>query len=58
MKQSLVNLISVRQRWTDTNPQEKEYLHTDKPYYALQGADMDGNIGSGNLKINIINQEQ
>ncbi|TCD00185.1 carboxypeptidase-like regulatory domain-containing protein [Pedobacter psychroterrae] len=28
-------LLSSLQRWTDTNPQEKVYLHMDKPYYAL-----------------------
>jgi hypothetical protein len=28
-------LINSLQRWTDTIPQEKIYLHTDKPYYAL-----------------------
>jgi hypothetical protein len=28
-------LVSVLQRWTDSIPQEKVYLHMDKPYYAL-----------------------
>ncbi|RZM23823.1 MAG: TonB-dependent receptor, partial [Pedobacter sp.] len=28
-------LLASFQRWTDTNPQEKVYLHMDKPYYAL-----------------------
>ncbi|RZM01341.1 MAG: TonB-dependent receptor, partial [Pedobacter sp.] len=28
-------LVTALQRWADTNPQEKVYLHTDKPYYAL-----------------------
>jgi hypothetical protein len=27
--------VSRLQRWTDTIPQEKVYLHMDKPYYAL-----------------------
>ncbi|MDB5159083.1 MAG: hypothetical protein JWR50_3790, partial [Mucilaginibacter sp.] len=28
-------LVSTLQRWTDSIPQEKVYLHMDKPYYAL-----------------------
>jgi hypothetical protein len=28
-------LVTTLQRWTDSIPQEKVYLHTDKPYYAL-----------------------
>jgi hypothetical protein len=28
-------LIASLQKWTDANPQEKVYLHMDKPYYAL-----------------------
>ncbi|MES2809817.1 MAG: hypothetical protein V4619_14395 [Bacteroidota bacterium] len=28
-------LVNRLQRWTDTIPQEKIYLHMDKPYYAL-----------------------
>jgi hypothetical protein len=28
-------LVSVLQRWTDSIPQEKVYLQTDKPYYVL-----------------------
>jgi hypothetical protein len=28
-------LITVLQRWTDSIPQEKVYLQTDKPYYVL-----------------------
>lgn len=28
-------LIASLQKWVDTNPQEKVYLHTDKPYYAV-----------------------
>ncbi|MBC7399923.1 MAG: hypothetical protein H7289_08250, partial [Mucilaginibacter sp.] len=31
----LVGIVSVLQKWTDTIPQEKAYLHMDKPYYAL-----------------------
>lgn len=31
----LSKLVSNLQKWTDTIPQEKIYLHTDKPYYAL-----------------------
>ncbi|NRF37866.1 hypothetical protein [Pedobacter foliorum] len=28
-------LVTALQKWIETNPQEKVYLHTDKPYYAL-----------------------
>ncbi|MFD2874299.1 carboxypeptidase regulatory-like domain-containing protein [Mucilaginibacter ximonensis] len=28
-------IMANLQRWTDSIPQEKVYLHTDKPYYAL-----------------------
>jgi hypothetical protein len=28
-------LVTTLQKWTDTIPQEKVYLHMDKPYYAL-----------------------
>ncbi|WP_214225213.1 carboxypeptidase-like regulatory domain-containing protein [Pedobacter sp. B4-66] len=28
-------LITSLQKWVETNPQEKVYLHTDKPYYAI-----------------------
>jgi hypothetical protein len=28
-------LVGALQKWADTNPQEKVYLHMDKPYYAL-----------------------
>ncbi|MES2808134.1 MAG: TonB-dependent receptor [Bacteroidota bacterium] len=28
-------LVAALQKWTDTYPQEKVYLHMDKPYYAL-----------------------
>jgi hypothetical protein len=28
-------LIAALQKWTDTMPQEKVYLHMDKPYYAV-----------------------
>jgi hypothetical protein len=28
-------LVATLQKWTDTIPQEKVYLHMDKPYYAL-----------------------
>jgi uncharacterized protein YfaS (alpha-2-macroglobulin family) len=28
-------LIGSLQHWSEANPQEKVYLHTDKPYYAL-----------------------
>jgi hypothetical protein len=31
----LVRIVTVLQKWTDTIPQEKVYLQTDKPYYAL-----------------------
>ncbi|GAA4094420.1 hypothetical protein [Mucilaginibacter panaciglaebae] len=31
----LGKLTTNLQRWTDSIPQEKVYLHTDKPYYAL-----------------------
>lgn len=28
-------LVAALQKWTDTQPQEKVYLHTDKPYYVV-----------------------
>ncbi|MFD2872510.1 TonB-dependent receptor [Mucilaginibacter ximonensis] len=28
-------LVAALQKWADTNPQEKVYLHMDKPYYAV-----------------------
>lgn len=28
-------IIGSLQKWTETNPQEKVYLHTDKPYYVV-----------------------
>jgi hypothetical protein len=28
-------LVATLEKWVETNPQEKVYLHTDKPYYAL-----------------------
>jgi len=28
-------LVAALQKWTTVHPQEKVYLHTDKPYYAL-----------------------
>ena len=31
----LDKLVAALQKWTETNPQEKVYLHMDKPYYAL-----------------------
>jgi len=31
----LNKLVNSLQKWTDTIPQEKIYLHMDKPYYAL-----------------------
>jgi hypothetical protein len=31
----LDKLVTSLQRWYDTNPQEKIYLHTDKPYYLV-----------------------
>ncbi|MFD2143916.1 hypothetical protein [Mucilaginibacter antarcticus] len=31
----LDKLVAALQKWTDTYPQEKVYLHMDKPYYAL-----------------------
>jgi hypothetical protein len=31
----LDKLVATLQKWTDSIPQEKVYLHTDKPYYAL-----------------------
>jgi len=34
-KDPIEKLIGSLQKWTETNPQEKVYLHTDKPYYAL-----------------------
>ncbi|RZL12289.1 MAG: TonB-dependent receptor, partial [Pedobacter sp.] len=31
----LDRLVAALQKWTEINPQEKVYLHMDKPYYAL-----------------------
>jgi hypothetical protein len=31
----LDRLVAALQKWTEMNPQEKVYLHMDKPYYAL-----------------------
>jgi hypothetical protein len=31
----ITRLVTILQKWTDTIPQEKVYLHMDKPYYAL-----------------------
>jgi hypothetical protein len=31
----LDKLVAALQKWTDTLPQEKVYLHLDKPYYAV-----------------------
>ncbi|MGY4383465.1 hypothetical protein ACVWYN_000484 [Pedobacter sp. UYP24] len=31
----LDRLVASLRQWTDTHPQEKVYLHMDKPYYAL-----------------------
>ncbi|MFP5082213.1 TonB-dependent receptor, partial [Pedobacter sp. JCM 36344] len=31
----LDKLVAALQKWTEINPQEKVYLHMDKPYYAL-----------------------
>ena len=31
----LAKIVTSLQHWTDTIPQEKVYLHMDKPYYAL-----------------------
>ncbi|MES2829248.1 MAG: TonB-dependent receptor [Bacteroidota bacterium] len=28
-------IVTALQRWSDNNPQEKVYLHTDKPYYVV-----------------------
>lgn len=28
-------IVAALQRWADTDPQEKVYLHTDKPYYMV-----------------------
>jgi hypothetical protein len=28
-------IVTALQRWNETNPQEKVYLHTDKPYYVV-----------------------
>jgi len=34
-KDPVEKLIGSLQKWTETNPQEKVYLHTDKPYYVV-----------------------
>lgn len=31
----LDKLVDALQKWAEVNPQEKVYLHMDKPYYAL-----------------------
>ncbi len=28
-------IIAALEKWASTNPQEKVYLHTDKPYYLV-----------------------
>ncbi|MES2453988.1 MAG: hypothetical protein V4594_00530 [Bacteroidota bacterium] len=34
-EEPIERLVSSLQKWVDKNPQEKVYLHMDKPYYAL-----------------------
>ena len=34
-KDPIERLVNSLQEWTDNNPQEKVYLHIDKPYYAI-----------------------
>lgn len=34
-KDPIERLVNSLQEWTDNNPQEKVYLHMDKPYYAI-----------------------
>jgi hypothetical protein len=31
----LEKIIAALEKWTETNPQEKVYLHTDRPYYLV-----------------------
>ncbi|RZK80584.1 MAG: hypothetical protein EOO85_00365, partial [Pedobacter sp.] len=31
----LDRLVASLQKWSEINPQEKVYLHMDKPYYAI-----------------------
>ena len=32
---TLKKIVTQLQKWTTDNPQEKVYLHLDKPYYAI-----------------------
>ncbi|HMI02134.1 MAG TPA: carboxypeptidase-like regulatory domain-containing protein [Pedobacter sp.] len=35
IEEPVERFVTAFQRWTDGNPQEKVYLHMDKPYYAV-----------------------
>ena len=35
MEEPVERFVTALQRWADNNPQEKVYLHMDKPYYAV-----------------------
>jgi hypothetical protein len=35
IEEPVERFVTALQRWTDGNPQEKVYLHMDKPYYAV-----------------------
>ncbi|MES2428449.1 MAG: TonB-dependent receptor, partial [Bacteroidota bacterium] len=61
-------LVSVLQRWTDSIPQEKVYLQTDKPYYVLGdtiwfkgyvtiGSRHQLSALSGSLYVDLINEQ-
>lgn len=60
-------IITALQKWTDTNPQEKVYLQTDKPYYLVgdtiwfkayvtTGAKHQLSAISGALYVDLINE--
>ncbi|MES2426458.1 MAG: carboxypeptidase regulatory-like domain-containing protein [Bacteroidota bacterium] len=61
-------LVTILQRWTDSIPQEKVYLQTDKPYYALGdtiwfkgyvtiGSRHQLSALSGSLYVDLINEQ-
>ncbi|MES2426496.1 MAG: TonB-dependent receptor, partial [Bacteroidota bacterium] len=64
----VARLVTVLQRWTDSIPQEKVYLQTDKPYYVLGdtiwfkgyvtiGSRHQLSALSGSLYVDLINEQ-
>jgi hypothetical protein len=64
----VAGLVTILQRWTDSIPQEKVYLQTDKPYYALGdtiwfkgyvtiGSRHQLSALSGSLYVDLINEQ-